>query len=127
MNSIEEKIILIKNKSKLNKDTKYEFLFNLSTNEVLNDCVIESIDKEFEYDGKKVKTVLIILKYPSNNVIPFDEYDCVFGINFNNEIINSSLLVSKKFEDVQKKFNECRELFSKNNFEIIIDFIVNSL
>ena len=69
----------------------------------------------------------MLLRYPSNHVIPFDEFDCVFGVNFDNEIIDSSLLVSKNFEDVQKKFDDYKELLSSNNLELVIDSIIKDI
>jgi len=126
MNSIKEKLLKLEQHIEKNKkvEFKYDFKFNYEEDFVINECIKQGINKEYNIDNKSLKLVLMILKYPKDEVIPFDEYDCLFAIQYENKFINDSLIKSKNIDEVEKAYNNFDYIINSSNIDLIIENIL---
>jgi len=125
MNKIKDQLLKMQEQveKKYKKESKYNFNINFDEDFVVNECMLKVFNKDFDIDNDKFKIVIMLLKYPKDEVIPFDEYVCVFGIQFGDICIIDSLLQSDDYEKVFSKYSELEKIIDTKD----IDFIIKKL
>jgi len=132
MNNIDYKIDLLKQKDEyFNSESKYYFDVKNSKLKInVDDIIFDVYKKEYSLKNQTILINVFLFRYPKDDVIPFDEYQCCIAIkqSKNNEeyIMNKfQFEMTMELDKVQKRFNEIKNFIKNNKLEDVLDYLLS--
>lgn len=132
MNNIDYKIDLLKEKDEyFNSKSKYYFDTKKSTLNInVDDVIFDKYNKIYNLENQILSINVFLFRYPKDNVIPFDEYQCCVVIKQTKD--NKDYVMNKfqfemtmELDKVQKRFDEIKTYIENNNLDQVLDYLLD--
>jgi len=132
MNNIDYKIDLLKEKDEyFNSKSKYYFDTKKSILNInVDDVIFDNYNKTYNLENQVLSINVFLFRYPKDEVIPFDEYQCCVAIKQTKD--NKDYVMNKfqfemtmELDKVQKRFDEIKIYIENNNLDQVLDYLLD--